>query len=277
MLDPAFLRDNLEAVRNGLLKRGADLASELEALATLETQRRRLLPEIEGLKREQNSAGDEVARAKRQGLDAVEDSRGEPRESPADQAAERGARQRRAAAQSRTADDPEPAACECARRQEQCRQRRSATARHASRLGVHTASALGPRSGAGHHRLRARHEDRRCAVLGADGRRRSPRAGADQLHAPPAHELARVHGGGAALSRQPGVVDRNRQSPEVRGRPVQDCRRVGPVSDSDRRSAPDEHAPGRDSRRPYAADSLHGLHALLPERGRARTAPTCEG
>ena len=70
MLDPAFLRDNLEAVRNGLLKRGADLANELEDLATLETRRRRLLPEIEGLKREQNAAGDEVARAKRQGLDA---------------------------------------------------------------------------------------------------------------------------------------------------------------------------------------------------------------
>ena len=70
MLDPAFLRDNLEAVRNSLLKRGADLANELEDLATLETRRRRLLPEIEGLKREQNAAGDEVARAKRQGLDA---------------------------------------------------------------------------------------------------------------------------------------------------------------------------------------------------------------
>ena len=70
MLDPAFLRDNLDAVRTGLQKRGADLASELEELATLEAQRRRLLPEIEGLKREQNAAGDEVARAKRQGLDA---------------------------------------------------------------------------------------------------------------------------------------------------------------------------------------------------------------
>ena len=70
MLDPAFLRDNLEAVRNGLLKRGADLASELEDLATLETQRRRLLPEIEGLQRQQNAAGDEVARTKRHGLDA---------------------------------------------------------------------------------------------------------------------------------------------------------------------------------------------------------------
>jgi seryl-tRNA synthetase len=71
MLDPAFLRDNLATVRSGLQRRGADLAGELEDLATLETARRRLLPEIEGLKRDQNAAGDEVARAKRQGLDAT--------------------------------------------------------------------------------------------------------------------------------------------------------------------------------------------------------------
>ena len=36
---------------------------------TLEARRRRLIPELEGLKREQNAAGEEVARAKRQGLD----------------------------------------------------------------------------------------------------------------------------------------------------------------------------------------------------------------
>jgi len=71
MLDPAFLRDNLEAVRNRLQTRGTDFSSELEELAMLETRRRRLLPEIEGLKREQNTAGDEVARAKRQGIDAT--------------------------------------------------------------------------------------------------------------------------------------------------------------------------------------------------------------
>ena len=69
MLDPALLRDNLEAVRSGLAKRGVDLTAELEDLATLETRRRRILPELEGLRREQNAAGDEVARAKRQGLD----------------------------------------------------------------------------------------------------------------------------------------------------------------------------------------------------------------
>jgi len=71
MLDPAILRDNLEAVRTALQKRGMDLSSELEDLATLETRRRRILPEVEGLKREQNATGDEVARAKRQGIDTT--------------------------------------------------------------------------------------------------------------------------------------------------------------------------------------------------------------
>jgi seryl-tRNA synthetase len=71
MLDPAYLRDNLDAVRAALEKRGVDLTRELDELAALEARRRRLLPEIEGLKREQNAAGDEVARARRQGLDAT--------------------------------------------------------------------------------------------------------------------------------------------------------------------------------------------------------------
>ena len=69
MIDPGFLRDNPDAVRAGLAKRGGDFSSELEELTTLENSRRRLLPEVEGLKRQQNAAGDEVARAKRQGLD----------------------------------------------------------------------------------------------------------------------------------------------------------------------------------------------------------------
>ena len=71
MLDPAFLRDNLETVRTGLQNRGLELNAELEELAALESRRRRLLPEVEGLKREQNTSGDEVARARRQGLDAT--------------------------------------------------------------------------------------------------------------------------------------------------------------------------------------------------------------
>jgi len=71
MLDPALLRENPEMVRAGLQNRGVDLTAELEELATIEAHRRRILPELEGLKREQNAAGDEVARAKRQGLDTT--------------------------------------------------------------------------------------------------------------------------------------------------------------------------------------------------------------
>src|SRR6188472_3655080 len=70
MIDPALVRDRLDQVRAGYRNRGLDADAELEQLATLEARRRRLIPEMEGLKREQNTAGDEVARAKRQGLDA---------------------------------------------------------------------------------------------------------------------------------------------------------------------------------------------------------------
>jgi seryl-tRNA synthetase len=69
MLDPAFLRDNLDTVRTRLRDRGVDLTAELDELASLEAERRALLPTIEGLKREQNAAAAEVGQAKRQGLD----------------------------------------------------------------------------------------------------------------------------------------------------------------------------------------------------------------
>ena len=71
MIDPALVRDHLDQVRTGYRNRGLDADGDLEQLATLETRRRRLIPEIEGLKREQNASGDEVARAKRQGQDAT--------------------------------------------------------------------------------------------------------------------------------------------------------------------------------------------------------------
>jgi seryl-tRNA synthetase len=70
MLDPAFVRDHLDTVRTGYANRGLEVTTELEQLAGFEAHRRRLIPQLEGLKREQNTASDEVARAKRQGLDA---------------------------------------------------------------------------------------------------------------------------------------------------------------------------------------------------------------
>lgn len=71
MLDPAFVKDHIGTVRAGLQSRGMDPDKALEEIATLETVRRRVIPEIEGLKRLQNSSGDEMARAKRQGLDTA--------------------------------------------------------------------------------------------------------------------------------------------------------------------------------------------------------------
>jgi seryl-tRNA synthetase len=70
MLDPTYIRDHLEEVRTGLRNRGIDPDAGLEEIAVLEARRRRLIPELEGLKRQQNTSGDEIARAKRQGLDA---------------------------------------------------------------------------------------------------------------------------------------------------------------------------------------------------------------
>jgi seryl-tRNA synthetase len=72
MLDAGYVRDHIDDVRAGLRHRGLQPDAELEQIVTLETRRRRLIPEMEGLKREQNAAGDEVARAKRQGKDASE-------------------------------------------------------------------------------------------------------------------------------------------------------------------------------------------------------------
>lgn len=69
MVDPALLRDNMAAVRAALSNRGVDLNTELDAVSALDAERRRLIPQIEGLKREQNAAGEEAGRAKREGRD----------------------------------------------------------------------------------------------------------------------------------------------------------------------------------------------------------------
>ena len=69
MLDPAYVREHLDEVRTGLRNRGLDPEAILEPFAALDAKRREQILEVEGLKREQNAAGEEVARAKKQGLD----------------------------------------------------------------------------------------------------------------------------------------------------------------------------------------------------------------
>jgi seryl-tRNA synthetase len=72
MLDPAYVRDHGDAVRTGLCNRGLDPETILGPFAEFEARRRKLIPEVEGLKREQNASGEEVARAKREGRDVSE-------------------------------------------------------------------------------------------------------------------------------------------------------------------------------------------------------------
>ena len=69
MLDPAFVRDHADEVRSGLKNRGLEPETMLGPFAALDAKRRELIPQVEGLKRDQNTSGEEVARAKKQGLD----------------------------------------------------------------------------------------------------------------------------------------------------------------------------------------------------------------
>ena len=71
MLDPALLRDQFDTVQAALASRGTDFTAQLEAVRALDAERRRMLPELEGLKRDQKSAGEEVASAKKQGQDTT--------------------------------------------------------------------------------------------------------------------------------------------------------------------------------------------------------------
>ena len=69
MFDAALIRDNLSEVEARLRARGMDPSKELAELVALDGERRRLIPVVETLKRESNSAAESVARAKKDGLD----------------------------------------------------------------------------------------------------------------------------------------------------------------------------------------------------------------
>jgi seryl-tRNA synthetase len=71
VLDLRVLRQDTDAVRVALARRGEDPAA-LEQVLELDERRRALIPRVEGLKAEQNAAGGAIAEAKRSGGDASE-------------------------------------------------------------------------------------------------------------------------------------------------------------------------------------------------------------
>ena len=68
MLDLKQIRRDPEAARAALARRGD--AEVLDRVLELDTRRRELLPEVEGLQATQNRASDAIAQAKREGEDA---------------------------------------------------------------------------------------------------------------------------------------------------------------------------------------------------------------
>jgi seryl-tRNA synthetase len=72
MIDPTYLRDHADDVLRRLSTRHGDFAADLAAVAVLDKERLDAIQTIENLKREQNAAGEEVARAKKAGKDATE-------------------------------------------------------------------------------------------------------------------------------------------------------------------------------------------------------------
>ena len=203
MLDPTFVRDNIEAVRAGLRNRGLDPDKALEEIATLETARRRLIPELEGLKRQQNTSGDEIAQRQAAGPRHDADSGSQPRARAADQAARHSARRRSSTSATQALlvlpNLPHASVPVGTSAADNVEVRRHGEPR-AFDFEPKPHWDLGRR--ARHHRLRARREDCRRAVLGAERRRRAAVARADQLHARPAHARARVPRGRAAVPRE---------------------------------------------------------------------------
>jgi seryl-tRNA synthetase len=72
MLDLKLLRGETDSVRAALARRGDDVLPVLDKVLALDARRRELIPQVESLKAEQNSAGQAIAAAKQAGEDAGE-------------------------------------------------------------------------------------------------------------------------------------------------------------------------------------------------------------
>ena len=237
---PSFVRDHPDLVAAGLRNRGIDPDGRPRgASPRLEARRRALIPEMEGLKQQQNRSGEEVARAKREGRDPSAALRGEPGARPAHQGSSRPTstaieEERRGAA----ADDPEPAA----RRRAGRRRARRTTSRcgaSASR-GRSTSSrrrtgTSAPRSASSTSSGPTKISGARFAFLVGDGARLS-RALINfmlDLH-------TREHG---YTEIEPpflvnaGGADRHRATCRSSRTTCSRSRRLGPVPDPDRRGA----------------------------------------
>lgn len=71
MLDIKRIRENPEGVKQALLDKGKDCSQEIAAILDLDTQRRDIIFQVEGLKAEQNKASKEIPAKKKAGEDVA--------------------------------------------------------------------------------------------------------------------------------------------------------------------------------------------------------------
>jgi len=71
VLDLRLIREDTDAVRAALARRGEGVAAGIDAVLELDARRRGALPELESLRAAKNQASEEIARLKREGGDAA--------------------------------------------------------------------------------------------------------------------------------------------------------------------------------------------------------------
>jgi seryl-tRNA synthetase len=71
MLDPGYVRAQRDEVLRRLQTRGGDFAADLDAFEAVDARRREGLQRLEALKRDQNAASEDVARARKEGRDTT--------------------------------------------------------------------------------------------------------------------------------------------------------------------------------------------------------------
>ena len=230
-----------------MANRGLSVTAELQQLATAEAHRRRLIPQIEGLKREQNTSGDQVARAKRQGEDVkhlFEASKQRAQKIKQLEVELDGAERQRTMLLETLPNLPHSSVPVGKSAADNVVVRTWGEPR-AFDFEPKAHWDLGPELGIIDFERATKISGTRFAVLMGAGAQLE-RALINfmlSLHI----ERARLHRSAAAV---PGVLDdvvRNGAAAEVRAGPVQDRRGVGPLPDSDRGSAGDEPVSRRDS------------------------------
>ena len=71
MIDIKLIRETPDAVKQSLLKKGADYSTEIDRIIVLDSQRRALITEAETDKSEQNKVSKQIPQIKKDGGDAA--------------------------------------------------------------------------------------------------------------------------------------------------------------------------------------------------------------